>query len=109
MAYRGLFVCLLLQEFRSQSFKRGGHVGMLEYVILFESKHQNGSHISFGYLSVLARFAPVGGPKLGRSEFLEPLMNLVLWQEKCNAFPSDHFLMLAAERGGLQRISSNSC
>lgn len=70
---------------------------MLEYVILFESKHQNGSHISFGYLSVLARFAPVGGPKLGRSEFLEPLMNLVLWQEKCNAFPSDHFLMLAAE------------
>lgn len=45
-----------------------------------------------------------GGPEL-----LESLMRLVLWQEKCNAFHSDHFLMPAAQRGGLHRISSNAC
>lgn len=109
MAYRGLSVCLLLEEFPSQSCKPGVSVGMVENLISLSVHAPEWIADKFrvfvcpGLLCSGRRSVFVG------SELLESLMRLVLWQEKRNAFRSDHFLMPAAEWGGLHRVSSNSC
>lgn len=107
--YRGLSVRLLLEEFRSQSCKREVRVGMLENLIFVcvhtTERFANKFRVFVRPGLLCTQWRSVSGG----SELLKSLMCLVLWQEKRNAFHSDNFFMPAVERGGLHRISSNSC
>lgn len=97
-AYRGLSAHLLLEEFRSQSWKREVHVGMLENLIFvcvhttewFANRFR--VFVRPGLLCIEWRSVS------GGSELLKSLMCLVLWQEKRNVFHSDNFFFFYAGR-----------
>lgn len=108
MAYRA---CLFASSFRSPPASPANMEcmwGCCKTWFLFECMHKNEWRICFRYLYGLVWFPPGGGLCLVVQSYWSSFMVLVLWQQKCNACHSEHLLMLATEREGLQRIVLNS-